>query len=219
VTTARSALLSALVARMISSRPDGIARIAISGSDGAGKTRLADELAPLVTTAGRPAIRASIDGFHNPKAVRHAKGRTSPEGFYRDSFNLDLFREALLDPLAPGGDRHYRSAAYDHRIDGAVDAPVQVAPANAVLIVDGIFLLRRELAELWDLTIFLDVPFEQTFSRMALRDGSPPDEDATENQRYRQGQRLHFVQDQPQERADILIDYADLAAPRVTRGL
>ena len=204
---------------MIWTRPDDIARIAISGSDGAGKTRLADELAPLVTAAGRPAIRASIDGFHNPKAVRHAKGRTSPEGFYRDSFNLDLLRTALLDPLAPDGDGHYRAAAYDHRTDSAVNAPVQVAPANAVLIVDGIFLLRRELAGLWDLAIFLDVPFEQTFARMAVRDGSPPDDEAPENQRYRQGQRLHFSEDQPQVRADILIDYADLAAPRVIRGM
>ncbi|MEO8685725.1 MAG: uridine kinase, partial [Devosia sp.] len=76
-----------------------------------------------------------IDGFHNPKAVRHAKGRASPEGFYRDSFNVDLFRTALLDPLAPGGDRHYRAAAYDHRTDSAVNASVQVAPTNAVLIV------------------------------------------------------------------------------------
>src|SRR5690606_11124986 len=104
-------------------------------------------------------IRASIDGFRNPRAVRYGRGRTSPEGFYRDSFNLDLFRATLLEPLAPGGTRHYRTAAFDHRTDSAVDMPEQVANQNAVLLVDGTFLQQPALADVWVLTIFLDLPF------------------------------------------------------------
>jgi uridine kinase len=213
----RAAFLAALTRRVIATRPDGVARIAITGVDGAGKTSLADALAPLVT-AHRPAIRASIDGFHNPRAVRHARGRTSPEGFYRDSFNLEAFRRVLLDPMAPGGTRRYRTAAYDHRTDSAVAIDERTAPANAVLLVDGIFLQRPELDEIWDLTILLDVPFAQTFARMAVRDGSPADETDPGNQRYRQGQRLYLAECQPQARADILVDYADFDAPEIVRG-
>lgn len=213
----RAAFVSALTRRILATRPDGIARIAITGVDGAGKTSLAAELAPLVA-AHRPVIRASIDGFHNPRAIRHARGRTSPEGFYRDSFNLAVFRQALLDPLAPGGTRRYRTAAYDHRTDSAVDMEEQTAPANAVLLVDGIFLQRPELDGIWDLTIFLDVPFAQTFARMAVRDGSPADEADPTNQRYRQGQQLYLMECQPQARAHILVDYARLDAPEIVRA-
>ena len=214
----RAAFLAGLTRRIVATRPEGIARVAITGVDGAGKTSLADALAPLVSVH-RPAIRASIDGFHNPRAVRHARGRTSPEGFYRDSFNLAEFRSALLDPLAPGGSRRYRTAAYDHRTDSAVAMAEVTAPANAVLLVDGIFLQHPELDGSWDLTIFLDVPFAQTFARMAVRDGSPADEADPVNQRYRQGQQLYMAECQPQAQAHILVDYADLDAPQIVRGL
>lgn len=213
----RAAFLESMTQRIVATRADGIARIAITGVDGAGKTRLADELAPLVG-AHRPVIRASIDGFHNPRAVRHARGRTSPEGFFRDSFNIGLFRLVLLDPLAPGGSGVYRAVAYDHRIDGAVEVAEQQAPADAVLLVDGIFLQRDELIHVWDLTVFLDLPFAQSFARMAVRDGSPGDEEAAINQRYREGQKLYFKECQPQAKADVLVDYADLDAPWIVRG-
>ena len=213
----RAAFLAELTRRIVSTRPHGIARIAITGVDGAGKTTLANELVPLVE-ARRPLIRASIDGFHNPRAVRHARGRTSPEGFYQDSFNLAAFRSVLLDPLAPGGTGRYRVAAYDHRTDSAVETDEETAPPTAALLVDGIFLQRPELDGLWDLVIFLDVPFAQTFARMAVRDGSPADEAHPVNQRYRQGQQLYLAERQPQARAHILVDYANLDAPEIVRG-
>ena len=213
----RAAFLADLTRRIVSTRPQGIARIAITGVDGAGKTTLADELVPLVE-ARRPLIRASIDGFHNPRAVRHARGRTSPEGFFRDSFNLAAFRSVLLDPLAPGGTGRYRVAAYDHRTDSAVETDEETAPPTAALLVDGIFLQRPELDGVWDLVVFLDVPFAQTFARMAVRDGSPADEAHPVNQRYRQGQQLYLAECRPQARAHILVDYSNLDAPEIIRG-
>jgi uridine kinase len=213
----RAAFLAELTRRIISIRPQGVARVAITGVDGAGKTSLANELAPLVE-AHRPLIRASIDGFHNPRAVRYARGRTSPEGFYRDSFNLAAFRSVLLDPLAPGGSGRYRAAAFDHRTDSALEMEEQTAPSNAVLLVDGIFLQRPELDGAWDLTIFLDVSFAQTFARMAVRDGSPADETDPANQRYRQGQQLYLEECQPRARAHILVDYTKLDTPKIVRG-
>jgi uridine kinase len=212
----RTAFVAWLVQRIVETRPDGIARVAITGTDGAGKTMLADELAPLVG-AKRPVIRASIDGFHNPRALRHARGRTSAEGFFLDSFDNALFRSVLLDPLAPGGTGAYRTAAFNHRIDARVDAPEEQAASDAVLLVDGIFLQREELITAWDLTIFLDVPFAQSFARMAVRDGTPADENAAANQRYREGQALYFSTCQPRDKADILVDYSDLDSPSIVR--
>jgi uridine kinase len=62
-------------------------RVAIDGVDGAGKTRLADELAGKLLKYGRQVIRASIDGFHNPTQKRVARGALSPEGYDLDSFD------------------------------------------------------------------------------------------------------------------------------------
>ena len=56
-------------------------RVGIDGVDGAGKTTLADTLADALEAAGIAVIRASVDGFHHPRAVRYRLGRESPEGF------------------------------------------------------------------------------------------------------------------------------------------
>ena len=50
--------------------------VAVDGLDGAGKTTFADRLAPLLD---RPVVRVREDDFLNPAAIRHARGRESPE--------------------------------------------------------------------------------------------------------------------------------------------
>ena len=77
----RSKFLCELTNRILALPEGRIQRVAIDGVDGAGKTTLANELAPRLELEGRPVIRASVDGFHNPRIVRYRLGKTSPEGF------------------------------------------------------------------------------------------------------------------------------------------
>ncbi|HEY9010107.1 MAG TPA: uridine kinase, partial [Devosia sp.] len=162
--------LAALADRIVERHIQSILRVGVDGVDGAGKTSLADKLAAVLEARGKHVIRASIDGFHNPRSVRYAKGKDSPEGFYRDSFDLAAFRRELLDPLGPGGSGRHRRVHFDHRTDSAVASPIEHADRSAVLLVDGIFLHRPELRSCWDLSIFLDVPFAESYRRMAVRD-------------------------------------------------
>lgn len=209
----RDEFLAQLTDKILAAQNDKILRVAINGVDGSGKTRLADEIALLLMAQGAHVIRASIDGFHNPRIMRYAKGRNSPEGFYHDSFNISQFKSALLDPLSPNGNLAYRTVTFDHVTDNPIDMPVQKAQTSAILLVDGIFLFTNELKGYFDLKIFLDVPFEVSYARMAVRDGTPPNPNAAENMRYLDGQKLYFAQCNPQQQADILIDYSDLESP------
>jgi uridine kinase len=61
----------------------------------------------------RPVIRASIDAFHNPRAIRYRRGRESPAGFYLDSFDLEALISRLLSPFAAG--EPFRRRAFDQR--------------------------------------------------------------------------------------------------------
>jgi hypothetical protein len=97
-----------------------VTRVAIDGVDGAGKTHFADELGLVLGASGASVIRASVDGFHNPRSIRYRQGRDSPEGFFRDSYDYAQLKAVLLDPLSPG---HYRAAVFDHRSDLPVSAP------------------------------------------------------------------------------------------------
>lgn len=218
---ARERVLAELAALIAAATRPHPLRVAIDGVDAAGKTTLSDELAPLVDARGRPVIRASVDGFHRPRAERYRHDPDSPAGFYRDSYDYPALRRCLLDPLGPGGDRRYRVAAFDHRRNAPADAPWLVAPPDAVLLLDGIFLQRPELAGCFELTIFVDVPFAETLARGVRRDtpptGDPAATRARWERRYIPGQRLYLSEARPRERADVVVDNRDPAHPRLIR--
>jgi uridine kinase len=94
-----------------------------------------------------------------------------------------------------------------------LDLPWQSAPCSAVLVLDGLFLHRDELLDLWDFSVFLDVPFTVSVARMAVRDGTHPDPEHPTLARYVQGQGLYFAACSPWERADLVIDNADWDNP------
>ncbi|MCY1143407.1 uridine kinase [Actinoplanes sp. Pm04-4] len=214
---ARRPPISATTNRVAGLVPPGAARVAVDGVDGVGKTTFAAELAQALRERGRDVVQVSADDFHQPRAVRHRRGRDSPEGFWLDSYDYPALLRDVLRPLGPGGDRRFRRAAHDLRTDAILDLDWEIAPPEAVLIVDGLFLHRDELRGCWELTIFLDAPFELTVARMAERDGSHPDPEHPSLARYVGGQRLYFAACHPQDRADVLIDHSDPTAPKIVR--
>lgn len=197
-----------------------ILRVGIDGVDGAGKTHLADELAAVLQEQGATVIRASVDGFHRPRALRYRLGPDSPEGFYVDSYDYPLLQRVLLAPLGPGGDGRYLTAAFDYRTDAAVEPVWQEAQRASILLFDGIFLHRPELRDVWDCSLFLAVDFAISVPRGQQRFPGPADPDpaALSNRRYVAGQKLYLVRCRPQEWASLLIDYNDLARPEVVGG-
>ncbi|MFM7442363.1 MAG: hypothetical protein ACKO2N_00410, partial [Tabrizicola sp.] len=93
---------------------------------------------------------------------------------------------------------------FDHRLDRPVIRRERAAAAS-ILIVDGVFLHRDELWPLWDYSLFLDVPFSESFRRMAGRDGCDPDPEADSNRRYYEGQRIYLATCQPKTRASRVV--------------
>lgn len=218
--TDRATLVGALVRAIARLNPGQLLRVALDGPDTAGKTTLADELAePL--RAHRPVIRAGIDGFHRPRAERVRRGSLSPEAFFHDSFDYDALRSVLLAPLGPGGSGRYRTAVFDHRRDLPVAAAPRLAPRGAVLLFDGIFLLRPELREQWDLSIFVDVEEAEVLRRAVARDadlmGGPEIVRERYLHRYIPGQRLYRTSAAPVDTADIVIDNNRPTEPHVSR--
>jgi uridine kinase len=205
----RVQILSDLVNRINVIKLDHPIRVAIDGIDAAGKTTLADELHSAFTAYDRPVIRASIDGFHNPKALRYLQGRNSPQGYFEDSFNYDALREYLLQPLGPEGVRTYRTSCFDYLADRKHLSKPSKASDKSILLFDGIFLLRSELADQWDFSIFVDVCFELSLARAINRDFGSADSVKSVEQLYREryipGQRLYLDSCHPESKANILV--------------
>ena len=198
-------------------------RVAIDGVDASGKTMLANELAQQLRSAQREVIQASVDDFHLPAEVRHQKGSLSPEGFYHDSYNYPALIKNLLVPLGPNGNRQYRTASFNLRRNRPVSPTLKTASDDAILLVDGIFLLRPALLPYWELTIYIEADFSTTMARGIARDakffGSTEDAAQRYRQRYVPGQQLYHQEANPLDRADIIIDNNYLEAPKFLRQL
>jgi uridine kinase len=175
--------------------PDRLTRIGIDGVDGAGKTRLAEELAQELTSRGRPAVRVSLDQFERGKAERYERGDLSPEGYYIDAFDLERFRAHVL----------------------SIAGPFEIA-----IVVDGVFLQRPELGDLWDAVVWVEADLETAARRGAERNLVWFDSLDETHERYRirylPAQRRYIEEQRPHERATFVVGNTDLTEPElVTR--
>ncbi len=217
LTSERAAVLSEVAAR-IERLPDvRPRRVAIDGITAAGKTTFADELASELRLRGTTVLRVSMDGFHNPKAIRYRQGRGSADGFYEDAYDFESVRRNLLDPLGPGGDRRYRTAVIDLATDEPV-APTPIeAPIDAVLLVDGSFLQKPALRDAWDHVVFLDASFEAAAARGVARDasqlGGTDMAAAAFRDRYHAAQRRYLSECDPVAAAGTVVRHDDPGRP------
>jgi len=218
---ARAELIAALAAELRRCGTGHTSRVCVDGPDAAGKTTFADDLAAQLSRFG-PVIRLSVDQFHRPEAVRRRRGSLSPQGFYRDSFDHDVIVESVLRPLGPGGDGRYLPGSFDYRADRATGAEPMRAPASATLLFDGVFLLRPELRDHWDFSIYLHVDPEASLARARVRDlalfGSVEVIEERYRRRYLPGQELYRAQSRPSDVASVVLDMADPLWPRVIRA-
>lgn len=167
---------------------DAARRVAIDGPDASGKTGLADELAAALRGRGRSVVRASIDDFLRPPAERYRRGPDSPEGYYDDSFDYGAAREFVLA-----------------RTD------------DAVVLFDGVFLLRPELRDVWDFHVFVSVGFEEILRRALRRDvarfGSRDEVERRYRVRYIPAQQLYLATARPELAADAIVYNDDPSSP------
>jgi uridine kinase len=157
---------------------DRLTRIGIDGVDGAGKTHLAEELAQELTARRRPAVRVTLDQFEQPTAERYTRGDLSPEGYYLDAFDLERFRAHVLS------------------VEG---------PPELVVLADGVFFQRPELADLWDATVWVEADLDVAARRGAERNLVWFDSLDETHERYRTrylpAQRRYIEEQRPHERA------------------
>jgi uridine kinase len=80
-----------------------------------------------------------------------------------------------------------------------------------VVVIDGVFLHRDELAARWQFSVFLDVPADVSVRRMADRDGLA----SAATRRYVAAQGRYLALCGPRARASVVIDNVDPDAPRI----
>jgi uridine kinase len=159
--------------------------VGISGVDCAGKSTLAQAVVGRAAEQGLAVQQASIDDFLVPETVRP---RREPEhvGYFEDAFDYEGFRERL---------------AMLQRDDGC-----------DLVVAEGYFLFRRELRDIWDLKIWLEIPLAVAVERGVARDasffGSPEKAREVYENRCIPAYRWHLRRDEPREATDLVLNLA-----------
>jgi uridine kinase len=178
-------------------------------------------LARLVAeiVALEPPARVAIDG---PDAAGKTTLAGELEALIAGS-GRSVSRVAADEFLRPREERYrrgrdspegYYADSFDHASLGAA-----VERAEGIVLVDGIFLQRPELAGLWSFRVFVAVSEEVSLRRGVERDvalhPSLAEADRLYRTRYLAGQRLYEAEAGPRDQADAVLWNDDPASPRL----
>ena len=103
--------------------------------------------------------------------------------------------------------------------DRPIDEPPTTVPADTVVIVDGCFLQRPELAPYWDYRIFVNTSFETARARGIQRDaeffGDSQRAKELYDVRYHPACRVYLESVQPMRTTDLVVDNDDIDRPGI----
>ena len=196
--------------------------VAINGKDASGKTIFADSFADhLKTKTNRQIIRISVDDFMNERKVRRTPSSSEGETCYLYTFNFDAFKRYIFEPLQAGGSHVYKTKIFDYATDTIALSEDKEADDNAIIIVDGVFLFKDDLADYWSLRVLPEVDDEIVTERGAKRDAERiGGYDKARQQyinRYVASQAIYYEQAHPNERADTVINNNDYLTPQIVK--
>ena len=160
--------------------------IALSGPDCAGKSTLAVDVREQSNRLGLDITLLSIDAFLIPHSLRTSNASESI-AYFENAFDYAALVQTLETTKS-------RSSA------------VSSNPPEIVLV-EGVFLLRREFCHLWDLTIWIDVDTSVIMNRAVKRDKEYFGDEETVRHVYQNrclpAQDYHIRRDLPKQKADI----------------
>jgi hypothetical protein len=146
---AKRDVMEALAAEIAHNYGRGRVIVAVDAVEGdrVHSASFADDLAVAIEQAGHVAFRASTDDFRRPEAERLPGG---------EPLDLSLFMRVLVEPFRMAGSTGFVLDAYDAERDVATEPKWITAGPDAILIVDGSDLSRRELSGLWNYSVRLE---------------------------------------------------------------
>ena len=181
--------------------------VGVSGIDGSGKGYIARQLEARLAQLGVTPAIVNIDGWLNLPDRRFNQCQPA-KNFYENAIRFDQFFKQLVIPLRDRRSLHlvvdfteetaseYRKHTYDFK-------------DISVILVEGIFLFKREYTTHFDLAIWVDCSFSTALARAIDRaqEGlSAAKTIAVYETIYFPAQRIHLAHDFPRENADLILD-------------
>ena len=170
--------------------------VALDGRSAAGKSTLAGEVAPLVG-----AVVIDGDDFYSGGTAETWDAMSAAE---KANHCMDWRRQRpVLEKLASGLPATWHP--YDWEADdGSLTLTSVVCDPAPVIILDGAYSARPELADLFDLRVLLDAPATLRRAQLIEREGEGYREEW--NARWDEAEQWYFGNVMPPESFDLVIE-------------
>jgi len=204
--------LDAVVARIAGVRAavtsDRAVLVAITGIDGCGKGYVTSRIVHALEAEGHLRVAGiNVDGWLNLPDKRF--DAADPAGhFYRHAIRFeDMFTQLIL----PLRDRRSLRVEVDYTEETASTYRRHVYEYQNldVIVLEGIYLLKRAFQTYYDLAVWIDCSFETALERAIARaqEGLPPEQTiAAYRTIYFPAQRIHFQRDDPKAAATMVVN-------------
>lgn len=180
--------------------------VAITGIDGCGKGYVTARIAQILQTHGIRVATINADAWLNlPSRRFHASNPA--EHFYLNAIRFDNMFTQLVLPLR---DRRSLSVEVDYAEETATAFRRHLCEFERidVIMLEGIYLLKRALQSPYDRSIWIDCTFETALERAVSRrqEGQSPDDTARAYRTlYFPAQDIHIARDDPRAAASAII--------------
>lgn len=185
-------------------------RVYIIGVDslgGAGKTTLVNSLKLQLQNENYYSYVLHIDDFIHPKRIRYDSSKEEWYCYYNLQWRYDYLVKEILSPIKNGEIIDKQIERYNRESDEYFTQRVNLVHGS-VLILEGVFLQRKELKDYLDFIIYLDVPQEVRLNRVLARDsyiGGLEDIKYKYEKRYFPAEEKYILEYSPIENADFVL--------------
>lgn len=177
----------------------GFALVSIDGTGGSGKSTLTAEVGKCL--GGEIAVTVVHgDDFYRPMPAEDRLLLSAEDG-YDQYFDWQRLRDQVLIPLTSGTAGQYQR--YDWPAGTLAAGELHHAPRSGVVIVEGVYTARPELAGYYDLTVWVDTPREICMRRLDERgDDHGP---GNWSERWRAAEEHYLAVTRPAGRLDLTV--------------
>jgi uridine kinase len=181
--------------------------VGISGIDGSGKGYVAKQLEARLGQCAIAVANINVDGWLNLPETRFDL-RSLAQNFYERAIRFDEFFTELVIPLRDRRSMHL-TANYAEETAKTYCQHIYDFRNIAVILVEGIFLFKREYQKFFDLKIWIECSFSTALARALARkqEGLAPADAIDAYQAiYFPAQRIHLDRDDPRTGADLILN-------------
>lgn len=187
--------------------PDHTLIIGIDGLGGAGKSTISDSLYKSLTEEKYNVTLLHIDDFIHPKAIRYNDNYSEWECYYNLQWRYDYLIDKIITPIKNGTDINSEIELYDKDNNTYYLSEINI-PVGSIVIIEGVFLQRNELSNVFDYMIYIDIPEEIRLERVLERDGYIGDKEqikAKYDNRYFPAEHHYTEIYSPSKNADYIV--------------